>query len=190
LVDKSGIVVEKDRQGTSFADTIIIDLYSKIRANRLKAVNLSMPIKYINGLYVVLQNFSVNKTNIPKNAILTSINGIPVHGFVKTKLQYKTDLHWDFINKRFYADDFYNSFDINLTDNIKFDFEKNKKTISLSATLSEKVITATKLVYMQSKEIKKVVYFGDKKILYIRMPIMLLKLILCKILCLQIVLKK
>ena len=163
---------DKAKWKSTVADTLVIDEYSRIRRERLQAIKLALPIKYINGQYIALQNFSVNKITVPQNAVLIKVNEIPVHSFVRSKLQYKKDLHWDFINSRFYSDDFYNSFDMSLTDKIRFDFKGAKKMVSLYASLSDTVTAAVKLAYTQEKEIKKVLYLADKKILYIRMPVM------------------
>ncbi|MBC7935360.1 MAG: hypothetical protein H7Y86_08410 [Rhizobacter sp.] len=163
---------DKQKWKSTPADTAVIDEYSRIRGERLQSVKLSLPIKYINGQYITLQTFFFNKIAVTANAILINVNGMPVHSFVRTKLQHKKDLHWDFNNHRFYADDFYNSFDIPLTDKIRFEFKAGKKLLPLSLSLADSVSAATKLLYVKDKEIKKVAYFADEKILYIRMPIM------------------
>ncbi len=163
---------DRHKSNSSITDTTIIKAYSKLRSDWLTNIKLSLPLKYIDGEYISLQSFSVNGIAVPQNAVLTTVNSVPVHLFVQKKLQYKKDLHWDFKHKRFYSDDFYNSFDHTLTDKITFKFEGRGKKVSLIASLSDTVHTANKLVYIQDKEIKTVEYFADKQILYIRMPVM------------------
>jgi hypothetical protein len=163
---------DKMKWNSTIADTAVIDEYSAIRRKRLEAVKLILPIKYINGEYITLQTFSVSRQTVPQNAVLKKVNGMPVHAFVRTKLQHKKDLHWDFTNNRFYADDFYNSFDVPLTEKIRFDFKDKRGMVSMYAGLSDTVTAAAQLAYVPDKEKKKVIYFAEQKILYIRMPVM------------------
>jgi Peptidase family S41 len=157
---------------STIADTFVIKQYSKLRKERIAAVNLVLPIKYINGEYVSLQRFYLNNNAIPPDAILRKVNGLSVHDFVRSKLQYKEELHWDFRNKRFYANDFYNAFDINLSEQINFEFHDGNKSIVASATLRDTAQVTEKLIYERQERLGKVRYYADERIIYIRMPVM------------------
>ena len=84
---------EKMKWKSTEADTAVIDEFFRIRKERLQAIKLNLPVKYINGRYITLQKFSVSRITVPQNSVLTKVNGKPVHSFVRTKLQYKKDLH-------------------------------------------------------------------------------------------------
>jgi Peptidase family S41 len=163
--------VDRMKWNLTIADTATFQAYRNIYFSRLTAYKLELPIKYINGQYVTITSFRYKNQSIPANAVLKACNNRDINEYVNTLQGSLKNMHWDFENKRFYADNFYTSLHLPPTANILLTFLKNKQKLNLSINLSDTVTLDKHLKYERGQD-GFVQYFSNGQILYIRMPVM------------------
>ncbi|MBC7867308.1 MAG: hypothetical protein H7X88_07225 [Gloeobacteraceae cyanobacterium ES-bin-316] len=163
--------IDRLKWNTNIADTTIIQAYRNLYNETLLAYKLNLPIKYLDGKYIVLTSFKYKATEIPADAILTACDKKEINSYVGSLQGSLKNMHWDFANKRFYADNFYKSQNHATTDSIELSFVSKQKTIKVFFKLSDTVIIEKQLKFEQGYE-PAVKYFSTGQILYIRMPVM------------------
>jgi Peptidase family S41 len=161
--------LDRVKWGSSLRDTLIIQEYSKMYRDKINSLKLKLPIKYIDGKYVVLVSFSYGSVQIPANAMLTKCNGMDIHTYINTLTGSAEEMHWDFANKRFYSELFLQSLDNKASDKLELTFEVNGKAVTKKFGLADTVIVKSALKYSQPL-VPTVQYFAEGSILYIRMP--------------------
>ena len=150
-------------------DTTLMQAYRNLYFATVSGYKLNLPIKYLNGTYITLTSFTYRNQTIPANALLKAVNKEEINAYVNTLQGSLKNMHWDFDNKRFYADNFYTALNHAATDSIQLAFLKGQKTYEISVRLSDTVVLDKPLKYEQEGK-PSVQYFPAGKILYIRMP--------------------
>jgi Peptidase family S41 len=161
--------LDRVKWNINISDTAIFQAYRNLYYSKVTTYKLQLPIRYINGQYITITSFRNNNQTIPANAVLTACNNLDINAYVNTLQGSLKNMHWDFTNKRFYADNFYTSLHLPPTANLDLKFVQGKKIYNLSVNLSDTVVLDKQLQYEQEGA-GSVRYFSKGKILYIRIP--------------------
>ena len=132
---------------------------------------ISLPIKYINGEYLVNKPFSFNDIHFQIGAKVEMINNEPIHDYVQKIPQFRYFMQWDNLNKRFFYSNFYANDNIAMSKFFSIsivNLDNSISTLQLK-TSDEVIIDSTKSDF---NSVKKVEYWQEQKILYIRVPAM------------------
>ncbi len=156
---------------TTEADTSVIKIYRALLRAKVKSYKLKLPIKYIDGEYRALCDFTYQKTTVPFGAILSRCNHQSIHQYIQPLVGSIAELHWDFQYKRFYTENFTQSFHLSPTDLIDLEFSTKKTAISIKCRLDDTVSTLKPLKYLDPGQ-PMVAYFEDYQTLYLHMPSM------------------
>jgi hypothetical protein len=163
--------IDKVKWRSTISDTTIVQAYRNLYNATVSEYKLFLPVKYLNGKYIVLATFRYRNKIIPANAILQSFNGKEINAYVNTLQGSLKNMHWDFENKRFFAENLFTALNRSPKDSIELGFIVKQKTIKVLFNLSDTVIFEKHLTYEQEDE-PAVRYFNKANILYIRMPVM------------------
>ena len=159
------------RLQTTIADTALIGRYNHLKRQRLSAIKLHLPIRYIKGKYLVLNDFRFNDQNIKKGAELVLFNQERPENFIQHHLGYVENLHWDFEKQWFFKDHFYKANHFDLTTPLNFVFLQENATIQIALSL-ENEIEIRKNIQHGTPDQPLITFFQEKGILYLRMPVM------------------
>ncbi len=137
----------------------------------------NLPIKYIDGSYVVYYPFKFNDTFIDTGFTVTLINGKNIHSFIKANIANISTIKYDLENEISFKDNFYRSRFLFENEQHSFTMQFAKGNIRKdvivhindTATL-DKPITA--IGFNVNASAKKILWIDSLKILYIRMPLM------------------
>lgn len=131
-------------------------------------IKLDIPLTYREGDYYLVAAFVCQGRTIPAGLKLTRFNGQDIHRFVAGLYMDKV-LHWDMKRHRFYDDRFYKAPSLALKKTLSFTFQQTDgREMILNLDPRQPVTTRAKV----TTPYKTVDYFDDKKILYVRIPIM------------------
>lgn len=151
--------------GYQYADYLSKSFYTK----------LNLDLVYTSGEYYNLLPFSYKGKEFPANMKLLSCNGIPIHKFVKNKIELSTPLRWDRINKRSYHEKFYMPAEIYENGSLKLVFlTKKHKQYQLDIVKNDTVTFLTKknqeYGYNSEKTPLVTHYFEKEEIFYAKLP--------------------
>ncbi len=133
--------------------------------------SLFIPLRYLNGEYVVTRNFNFEAIQVPAGSIVSKAMNKPVHDYVQTLTPYRYFMHYDMKNNRFYYNHFYQNNTINSSTEITLDFiTPDNKPITLQLKASRRVNVEE--ITANLSDTKKVEYWPEERILYIRIPVM------------------
>ena len=132
---------------------------------------INLPIKYINGEYLVVKPFTFNNIHIKIGAKVEMINNKPIHDYVQTIPQFRYFMQWDNLNKRFFYGNFYANDNIAILKEFSLSILNldNSKSLLKLKTNEEVIIDNTQSEFNSNKKVE---YWNDQKILYIRVPAM------------------
>ncbi|MCF0069136.1 S41 family peptidase [Dyadobacter sp. CY261] len=144
-------------------------LFDKI----VKAKKFNLRLRYIDGNYYNLYPFYHHGLLLKQGYKLVSCNGVEINEFVQNLCSSKRMLRWDFRKSQWFSEDFFNSYDLKASDSLKLEFlDLTDKPISGRFCLKDSLQLQND--FQKSLQnvslIKKVEYFEQEKILYIRMP--------------------
>lgn len=162
---------DRAQTNAAAADTALVQAYARLYAARLAAYKLKLPLKYVAGEYVVLTNFTCRGAIIPAKYVLTACDNIPIHAYVRGNIGNLKDLHWDFVHRRFYADNFAQALGRRPTDRLMLTFVGGGRSITRAFRLDEAVTLAAPLKYAQPR-VPAVRYLARHEALYLRLPVM------------------
>ncbi len=137
------------------------------RYNRFK-----LPLIYHKGEYKIYADFTNDGILYFSGDILTEINGIDIHNFVK-QLVTERALMWDMKNQRLYDNNFYNSEKIYEMEKFELAFRDEKNKIKMGVFNVEKRLDFNKprQDFKQSAYDKfPAIYITNMRILYMRTP--------------------
>lgn len=159
------------RLQTKIEDTAWIGAYNQLRRQRLNAIKLHLPIRYIQGQYFVLEDFSFEGQKIKKGAELIRFNQERPEIFIQHHLGYVENLHWDFTKQWFFKDHFYQANHFDLTTPLTFVFRQGRHNIQIILSLEDQ-IEIEKNIQGSLPEKPFITFFAKQGILYLRMPVM------------------
>ncbi len=134
-------------------------------------IKLWIPLTYIDGAYYVKRSFSYKNILFPAGARLVSINANKnLNQEIRKDIPYRYMMKWDKKNKNFYSEVFYLSDRHIKSGSIDLSFQYGESIISQKFQMDSEVSFEKPINW--KKDIKKVVYFENNKILYIRVPSM------------------
>ncbi|MGL5891554.1 MAG: hypothetical protein ACRC3B_16810 [Bacteroidia bacterium] len=132
---------------------------------------LFIPLRYLNGEYVVTRNFSYENVSVPAGSIVSKAMNKPVHDYVQTLTPYRYFMHYDMNNKRFYYNHFYQNDKNNSSAEITLEFiTPDNKPIALQLKASQEV--NIEKITADLSDTKKIEYWAAERTLYIRIPAM------------------
>ncbi|MBU6343368.1 MAG: hypothetical protein KGS48_17865, partial [Bacteroidetes bacterium] len=154
------------------SDTSYISAWNQLKRARNKAIQLQLPIRYLNGQYKVLETFTVNGTRILQGAELRTFNDLKIADYLKQHLGDVETLHWDFDRNQWYKDDFYRGNHLAPEAKIRFVFFQEGHRQELRCTLKDSVQIEKPLdAAPKDQDSEPFIRFFEKQgILYIRMP--------------------
>jgi hypothetical protein len=133
--------------------------------------NIDLPFKYLNGEYTLIKPFTFNGQTFPIGTIATKFNGLNIHDYVQTTPQYRYFMQWDVLNKRFYYNSFFATDNIALTKEFSLTLktqDQNNSIINFK-TSDKVVIQKSEAIFSSSKKVE---FWKEQKVLYIRVPVM------------------
>ncbi len=143
--------------------------YRRIIDEQKVSRKLSIPLRYLKGEYYAVADIRSGPDKIPAGSKLASVNGQPVHAFVRSLYTQRRMLRWDWENRRYYDAEFYQAERVPAGASLHFTFiQKNGTQTSHNLRLSDRILTQ----HEQKVESKRVEWFDERGILYIRMPVM------------------
>lgn len=132
-------------------------------------IQLMIPLTYSNGEYYVKRGFSYDSLEFIAGMELRAINGnADVHSEINQLVSKRYLMRWDVERKRFYSELFYLSDNYIQQGNIELTFVNQRDTLIQRFEFSKKV----KLKPFEVDDPKRIFYFKDEDLLYIRVPSM------------------
>ena len=155
--------------GVSEEAISLFPLYYQLRRSKSNEKKLNMKLTYINGEYYNIESFHYKGKYFESGLKLSKINGQKASRFIGNLFPYLTRMRWDYKHKRYYSERFFRAINLTAEKSLHLSFtDKNRKEISEEFALSDKLQYTT--INNDAKKAKKVVYFSDTQILYIRIP--------------------
>ena len=130
--------------------------------------HLNFQFRYIDGKYYNVVPFTYQGKYYRSGLEITGCNGLPIHQYVNSLYPYLV-MKWDFVHHRYFADAFFKSFNLSATDELTLTFEGD--ATARRFIVGDSVVLANQAVAIAPR-VKKFIWFADRKILYIRMPVM------------------
>lgn len=177
LVSRGYYKTEKEflDQGVSPAAIELLPKYDSLfRWSANKKLNLRL--KYLQGEYYNVGEFSYNNILIPAGWKLVKCNGVNIHQYVKGLYSAVPMMRWDFTHKRYFAENFFDSYHLTENDTLHLTFQdKSEKDALVSLPLSAMLSYApnnyiAERFNSRRDTFKTVSYFPEAKLLYIRVP--------------------
>ena len=139
--------------------------------NLYQNFKINLPIKYINGEYLVIKPFFFDKIHFQIGAKITMVNDLPIHDYVQKIPQFRYFMQWDNLNKRFFYSNFYANGNVAIAKQFSISIVNldNSKSILNLKTSDEVIIDKTKSDFSSNKKVE---YWQEQKILYVRVPAM------------------
>lgn len=132
-------------------------------------IQLMIPLTYSNGEYCIKRGFSYDSLEFVTGMKLSAINGnTDVHSEINQLVSKRYLMRWDVERKRFYSELFYLSDNYIQQGNIELTFMNKSDTLVQRFEFSKKV----KLKPFEVDDPKRILYFKDEDLLYIRVPSM------------------
>lgn len=129
-------------------------------------INLYIPLMYRGGEYFIKRDFIYESIPFKAGSKLTAINGnYNIHEEIRKQIPNRYLMRWDNQLKLFYSEQFYLSNQYILDGKVELEFD----SVLTAKFYFEK---PTKLENNISTDLKRVEYFDESKILYIRVPSM------------------
>lgn len=129
---------------------------------------LNFQFRYIDGKYYNVVPFTYLGKYYPSGLEITHCNGLAINQYVNSLYPWLV-MKWDFVHHSYFADAFFKSFNLSSTDRLTLRFKGDdtarKFTVGDSVTLENNAVAV-------APKIKKIIWFADRKVLYIRMPVM------------------
>jgi len=149
--------------------------------NEKFSAKLDLGLTYTSGEYYNILPFSYNGEKFPAAMKLISCNNINIHKQVKGMEELVSPLNWDRDNNRVYYESFYKSPEIYQNNSLHLVFEdRERKRYKLSVSKQDTVTflqkEKTKFGYNSPTDsLLTTHYFKDKRIVYMRLPMMIEK---------------
>ena len=141
---------------------------STIQVANAKQFNL--PLKYLQGEYYTISTFTFNHKVFTAGLKLIECNGMPIHDYVGKLYPYKRMMRWDFQHHRYFSEDFYKNFSLTASDSLQLSFVDSKGKVFKGNFSLNQPLTFELPINSSSEKIKKVEYWPDEEVLYIRIP--------------------
>lgn len=151
----------------------LLPIYDSLILNWLAKKKINLKLKYINGHYYNLADFSLQNQRYPAGLQLVACNGTNINEYVHSLNNSKRMMRWDFKNKHYYSEDFYNSYHLSEKDVLRLSFQDNNgSTIVGDFRLSDS-LTFIKPIIQSIDTTRRVAFFSEQKLLYIKIPEMI-----------------
>ena len=145
--------------------------YYELRTSDREYKKFNLKLKYINGEYYSIAPFKHEGHSYEAGWKLVEINGRQAQSFIGELYPYLTRMRWDYSHQRYYSERFYKAFNLSSDQTLKLKFvDKNEKASTGMFKLSEALQYEGDDVVDAAKKAKKVEYFSNEQILYIRIP--------------------
>lgn len=146
--------------------------YNKLFEKR--NTEFELPIKYINGKYLVYVPFQYDEAVFRSGFELIECNGKPIQEILPSLISQVSPLRWDIENEIYYKDNFYKAPKFIRTGKINLGFKDGsgnviRKDFKFNERIDFLEEAQRKVGYFTQEE-EKVLYFDKEEILYLRIP--------------------
>ncbi len=129
----------------------------------------NLKLVYLDGAYYSVMPFQYKGKKYEPGLKLRTINGINAANFVEQLYPYLRRMRWDYNNKRYFSESFYLAYNLSADEELSLEFvDADGNTIQDKFSLSQSL--NYKSNDQQGAKEKKVEYFDDEAMLYIRVP--------------------
>ncbi|WP_422104196.1 S41 family peptidase [Winogradskyella sp.] len=156
-----------------FSDITIelFPLYYELRRSKGIQKKFNLKLKYLDGQYYNIMSFVHNGVHYDSGLRLVAINDQHAQDFIGALYPYKYRMRWDYSNKRYYSENFYRALNFEPEQRLKLKFvNKNKEVFMGEFKQNEAIAYGENQDSDVSRREKKVEYFEEEQILYIRIP--------------------
>jgi C-terminal processing protease CtpA/Prc len=139
------------------------------------AFKMYLPVTYIEGEYVIRESFTVNKDTVKTGTIISHINHMPVDRYIALHLSDRY-YSYDIKRKKFYSAGFFKNLTTLFQDEVAFTFytkNQGSKNITIKTKERFNYLNQTNTI----ADTAKVELWDDRKVLYIRLPEMNVKVL-------------
>ena len=157
------------KSGISPAAARLQPMYDSLYFLSSRNIHLKIPLKYLKGHYYVSQSFSYSGRIFPAGSELVACNHTPINSFVKQFYLF-AGMIWDSSNKRYYSERFLSAKNLRAGDRIKFSFKDRRGCFMQANFLMQDSVMLLDGRDKKSDAGKRVAYFPEQKVLYIRLP--------------------
>lgn len=157
--------------GISDAAIELFPAYYELRTSDREHKKFNLKLKYIDGEYYSIAPFNHEGLSYEAGWRLAKINGRQAPSFISELYPYLTRMRWDYAQQRYYSEQFYRALNLSANQALKLKFvDKNGKTTTGMFKLNEALQYEDEDIGEDFKQTKKVEYFSDEQMLYVRMP--------------------
>jgi hypothetical protein len=141
----------------------------------------NLRLKYLQGSYYTIGSFSYQGKEFPSGLKLIKCNDIDIHKYVNRLLGVVRMMRWDFKEKRYFAENFFNGYHLSKKDGLLLTFKDSNGREITSKFLLNDTLTYTSTqaftagISTPIDTFKTVEYFSKEQVLYIRVPRMALE---------------
>jgi len=155
--------------GISEAAIELFPSYYELRTSDPKRKKFNLKLKYIKGNYYNIAPFKHQGVSYEAGWRLAKINGRRAESFISELYPHLRRMRWDYTHQRYYSEYFYRAYNLSSDQTLKLTFTNNNKKVAkgefkLNEALEYEEVDAN------ANQGKKVAYFSDEQILYIRIP--------------------
>lgn len=148
----------------------LLPVYDSLIVNWLAKRKFNLKLKYINGRYYNLADFSYQNRKYPAGLQLVACNGTDINEYVHSLNNSKRMMRWDFKNRHYFSEDFYTSYHLSENDVLRLSFQdSNGNAIVGNFKLSDSLVFSKPFIQTIDTT-RKVAFFAGKKLLYIKIP--------------------
>ena len=148
----------------------LLPIYDSLFLNWSAKKRFNMKLKYINGRYYNLSAFSNQNQKYSAGLQLFACNGTDINEYVHNLNNSKRMMRWDFKNKHYFSEDFYTSYNLSENDVLRLSFrDANGNVVVGNFKLSDS-LTFIKPFIRTIDTTRRVAFFAEKKLLYIKIP--------------------
>ena len=157
--------------GVSDAAVELFPTYYELRKSKREQKKFKLKLKYISGEYYSIASFKHKDAIFEAGLRLVKINGKKAQSFISKLYPYCRRMRWDYSHQRYYSENFYNAINLSADQSLKLKFvNKNKKVSTAVFKLNKALQYEDDSDGDAYKKAKKVEYFSNEQILYIRIP--------------------